>query len=100
MNSNEYCNGLTSGTVTVGATMCLGMTAGPYVTGWLISKFSGGTVTMIGFGNSSMTTIGYIIDDKAVAIGGPASFNLNTPAGATAIVQFVKSLNLPNNSNV
>lgn len=81
--------GITTALITIGASSCVGMTAGPYANSWMINLQTGGTVSLVG---QSTLAKGYLLATVPVMIGGPATFWVNETAGVTSVISIAKTL--------
>lgn len=95
MAAQDSAYGITSGTVTLGASLCIGLSMGPNGNGWLIQLLpGGGTCTVLGA--SSLTATGYVLlSSTPVAIGGQSKLFINEKAGVTSMISFIKTINSP-----
>lgn len=92
MAAQDSAVGITTALITVGASLCVGLTAGPFVNSWTVNFISGGTCSIVGV---STLTVGYPILGTPVNLGGPTKFFINETGGVTSIVAIIKSLNSP-----
>ncbi len=90
MSSNDSVRGITTGRVSIGGSLCIGLSAGPLVNSWLLQYVSGGTACYLQ-GQSTMA-IGYILGTIPIAIGGPTDVYVNNGDGVTTVIQFIKTL--------
>ncbi len=93
MAAQDSAYGITSQTVTLGATLVIGLTMGPNGNGWLIQLLpGGGTCTLMG--SSSLTGTGFVLlAGTPVSIGGQARLWINEKAGVTSQISIIKTLN-------
>lgn len=91
MNVQDKTVGITTGSVTVGGTACIGFTAGPRVNSITLQFVSGATCTLVG---SSTLSSGFALSATLpLLIEGPATFHLNSLGASGSLVQFIKHLN-------
>lgn len=93
MSSNDFTRGLTTQQITVGATMMVGITAGPGVNSMMFKLHAGGgTCTILGI--SLLTGTGYAMDPLTpFVVGGNATVYINEKAGVTSIISVAKAIN-------
>lgn len=84
--------GITSGVITIGASLCEGFTSGQYVSSVQFQYLAGGTVSMVGI--STMSQGALLFASLPQNIGGPVTLWLNELGGATATVQYIKTLTI------
>lgn len=78
--------------ITIGASMVVGITSGPFNQGFVLKKVEGSTGTIaIVDGPSLAWDTGYVIaDTEAISVSGPAQFYLAS-AGMTTIIQMSRT---------
>lgn len=93
MSSNDFTRGITTQQITVGATMMVGITAGPCVNSMMFKLHAGGgTCTILGI--SLLNGTGYAMDPLTpFIIGGDATVYINEKAGVTSIISVAKTIN-------
>lgn len=93
MSSNDEVRGVTTGQITVGASLVTGFTAGIYCNSVQLQLLSGGTVSIVGA--SSLTDKGAVLfPSQPQNFGGPVTLWLQESGGATSVVQFIKTLTI------
>jgi len=76
--------------IVVGLSAIVAVTSEAYVNGWIIKKFDGGSLTVVGSTSSTIGT-GYVMgDSESLNIDGPATFYLSA-VGATCTVHALQS---------
>jgi hypothetical protein len=94
----DYAAGVTTGQITIGATMVVGLTGGIAMNGWMIKQLSGGTLWVIGASMNGITAavVGYPVDNtNPISLAGPTKYFIAESAGVTSVLSFVKTLNPP-----
>lgn len=97
MATQDQAYGITTGQMVIGATMVVGLTAGPNVNTQMFIQVSGGTLWILGASMTTLagTTRGYPFAGLPITIGGQAKIFVVETAGVTSVISFVKSLNSP-----
>lgn len=102
MAAQDSAYGVTTTQFVIGATLVVGITAGPNVNSQMLLQISGGTLWITG--SSQLIAVssgatgsrgGYPLSSIPITIGGQARLFISESAGVTSVVALIKTLNSP-----